>query len=68
MVRTSVEMVREGLIDKNQALLRIKPEMLEQLLFPRLDPSALVHPIARGLAASPGGASGIAIFDADRQR
>ncbi len=66
MVRTSVEMTSEGLIDKNQALLRIKPEMLEQLLFPRLDPHADVHPIAKGLPASPGGASGIAIFDADR--
>ncbi len=66
MVRTSVEMTSEGLIDKNKALLRIKPEMLEQLLFPRLDPHADVHPIAKGLPASPGGASGIAIFDADR--
>jgi len=66
MVRTSVEMVQEGLIDKNQALLRIKPEMLEQLLFPRLHPGADVKPVAKGLPASPGGASGIAIFDADR--
>ena len=66
MVRTSVEMTSEGLIDKNKALLRIKPEMLEQLLFPRLDPHADIHPIAKGLPASPGGASGIAIFDADR--
>jgi pyruvate,orthophosphate dikinase len=66
MVRTSVEMVQEGLIDKNQALLRIKPEMLEQLLFPRLNPGADVRPVAKGLPASPGGASGIAIFDADR--
>jgi len=66
MVRTSVEMVHEGLIDKNQALLRIKPDMLEQLLFPRLDPHTDMQPVAKGLAASPGGASGIAIFDADR--
>ncbi len=66
MVRTSVEMVREGLINKDQALTRIKPEMLEQLLFPRLDPDADIEPVAKGLPASPGGASGIAIFDADR--
>lgn len=66
MVITSVEMVHEGLIDKNQALLRIKPDMLEQLLFPRLDPHTDMQPVAKGLAASPGGASGIAIFDADR--
>lgn len=66
MVRTSVEMARDGLIDKNQALLRIKPEMLEQLLFPRLNPGIGAEPVAMGLPASPGGASGIAVFDADR--
>ncbi|MEW5770223.1 MAG: pyruvate, phosphate dikinase, partial [Pseudomonadota bacterium] len=66
LVRTSVEMVNEGLIDKRQALLRIQPEMLEQLLFPRLDPKAGAQAVARGLPASPGAASGIAVFDADR--
>lgn len=66
LVRTSVEMVNEGLIDKTQALMRIQPEMLEQLLFPRLDPKAQAKPVAQGLAASPGAASGIAVFDADR--
>jgi pyruvate,orthophosphate dikinase len=66
LVRTSVEMVRDGLIDKRQALLRIKPDMLEQLLFPRLDPAARSTPIARGLSASPGAAVGHAVFDADR--
>ncbi len=66
LVRTSVEMVAEGLIDRRQALLRIQPEMLEQLLFPRLDPKAKVKAVARGLPASPGAASGAAVFDADR--
>jgi pyruvate,orthophosphate dikinase len=66
MVRTSVEMVREGLIDKRQALLRIQPDLLEQLLFPRLDPNAKASPLARGLSASPGAAVGHAVFDADR--
>ncbi|HFD81121.1 MAG TPA: pyruvate, phosphate dikinase, partial [Gammaproteobacteria bacterium] len=66
LVRTSVEMMREGLISKDEALLRIQPEMLEQLLFPRLDPSANVTPVARGLPASPGAATGHAVFDADR--
>ncbi|UCC57437.1 MAG: pyruvate, phosphate dikinase, partial [Gammaproteobacteria bacterium] len=66
LVRTSVDMTREGLIDKHQALLRIQPDMLEQLLFPRLDPAALHTPVARGLPASPGAASGHAVFDADR--
>ncbi|MFA5083650.1 MAG: pyruvate, phosphate dikinase [Hydrogenophilaceae bacterium] len=66
LVRTSVEMVQEGLIDKRRGLMRIQPEMLEQLLFPRLDPKAKARPVARGLPASPGAASGIAVFDADR--
>ncbi|MCW9012867.1 MAG: pyruvate, phosphate dikinase [Gammaproteobacteria bacterium] len=66
MVRTSVDMVREALIDKNQALLRIQPDLLEQLLFPRLDPNTKSVPIARGLPASPGAAVGHAVFDADR--
>jgi pyruvate, orthophosphate dikinase len=66
LVRTSVEMVNEGLIDKRQALLRIQPEMLDQMLFPRLDPRVTEKPIAKGLPASPGVAVGIAVFDADR--
>jgi len=66
LVRTSVEMVREALITKKQALLRIQPILLEQLLFPRLDPHTKAVPVARGLAASPGAAVGHAIFDADR--
>ena len=66
LVRTSVEMVKEGLIDKRQALLRIQPEVLEQMLFPRLDPKVTKKPIAKGLPASPGVAVGIAVFDADR--
>ncbi|MCB2264402.1 MAG: pyruvate, phosphate dikinase [Candidatus Thiosymbion ectosymbiont of Robbea hypermnestra] len=66
MVQTSVEMEREGLIDKQEALLRIQPELLEQMLFPRLDPGVSAEPVAQGLPASPGAASGIAVFDADR--
>ena len=66
LVRTSVEMVKEGLIDKRQALLRIQPEMLEQMLFPRIDPKVTKKPIAKGLPASPGVAVGVAVFDADR--
>ncbi|MBK1650494.1 pyruvate, phosphate dikinase [Rhabdochromatium marinum] len=66
LVRTSVEMEQEGLINKDQALLRIDPLALEQMLFPRLDPSFKVEAVATGLPASPGAASGIAVFDADR--
>ncbi len=66
MVRTSVEMVRDDLISKEEALLRIKPDLLEQMLFPRLDPSHRAEAVAQGLPASPGAASGTAVFDADR--
>jgi len=65
LVRSSVEMYREKLISKQQALLRIDPEMLEQLLHPRLDPDSTVQAIAQGLPASPGAASGKCVFDAD---
>jgi pyruvate,orthophosphate dikinase len=66
LVRTSIEMVKEGLITKEQALLRVKPDMLEQLLHPRLDKNHKVEPLATGLPASPGAASGHVVFDADR--
>ncbi|HMK35943.1 MAG TPA: pyruvate, phosphate dikinase [Desulfomonilaceae bacterium] len=65
MVRTSVEMVDEGLLTKEESLLRINPEHLEQLLYPGLDPNFPAEPLAQGLAASPGAASGKCIFDAD---
>jgi pyruvate,orthophosphate dikinase len=66
MVRTSVEMVTEGLISREQALLRVDPEILEQLLHPSLDPEHTDQPVAQGLPASPGAASGKVMFDADR--
>jgi pyruvate,orthophosphate dikinase len=66
MVRSSVEMEKEGLITREQALLRIAPQHLEQMLYPRLDPHFKAEPLANGLAASPGAASGHAVFDADR--
>ncbi|MBU0655587.1 MAG: pyruvate, phosphate dikinase [Gammaproteobacteria bacterium] len=66
MVRTSVEMVHEGLISEQEALLRINPQHLEQMLYPRLDPSFKGDALATGLPASPGAASGQAVFDADR--
>jgi len=66
MVRTSVEMVGEGLITKEQSLLRVNPELLEQLLHPALDPSHSQEALAQGLPASPGAASGQCVFDADQ--
>jgi pyruvate,orthophosphate dikinase len=66
MVRTSVEMVRERLISEEEALLRVNPQHLEQMLYPRLDPKFKGDSLASGLPASPGAASGQAVFDADR--
>src|SRR5512139_2917300 len=66
MVRTSVEMHEEGLLTREEAVTRVNPAHLEQMLFPRLDPSYKGHPLATGLPASPGAASGQAVFDADR--
>ena len=66
MVRTSVEMANAGLISKEQALLRVDPMHLEQMLYPRLSPEFKGEPLAQGLPASPGAAAGYAVFDADR--
>ncbi|MDD2769845.1 MAG: pyruvate, phosphate dikinase [Methylococcus sp.] len=66
MVRTSVEMFAEGLISREQALLRVNPAHLEQLLHPCLDTSEKRIPLAQGLPASPGAASGRCVFDADQ--
>ncbi|MBU1903953.1 MAG: pyruvate, phosphate dikinase, partial [Proteobacteria bacterium] len=65
-IKTSVDMVNEGLISEEEAILRIQPDMLEQLLHPRLDPDAKVEVLAQGLPASPGAASGRLVFDADK--
>jgi pyruvate, orthophosphate dikinase len=65
MVRTSVEMVGDGLIGKERALTRIQPVMLEQLLVPMLAPGHGATALAQGLPASPGAASGRVVFDAD---
>jgi len=64
-VKIAVDMVKEGLITKEDALARIEPNDLNQLLHRRLDPSAKITPIAKGLNASPGVATGKVIFDTD---
>jgi pyruvate,orthophosphate dikinase len=64
-VKTSVEMFRDGLITQKEALLRVRPELLEQLLHPSLDPAHDAEAVATGLPASPGAASGKCVFDAD---
>jgi phosphoenolpyruvate synthase/pyruvate phosphate dikinase len=62
-LRIAVDMVKERLITKEEAILRIKPEQLDQLLHPCLDPKAPKELIAKGLPASPGAATGQAVFD-----
>ncbi|MCD6144795.1 MAG: pyruvate, phosphate dikinase [Methanosarcinales archaeon] len=61
-VKIAVDMVGEGLIDKDIALLRIEPDQLDQLLHPMVDPKAEVDVLAKGLAASPGAAVGKVVF------
>ncbi len=67
-VRIAVDMVREKLISKEEALLRVEPLQLNQLLHPIFDPVKRREfaPIAKGLNASPGAAAGVAVFDAER--
>ncbi|MGI9110619.1 MAG: pyruvate, phosphate dikinase [Gaiellaceae bacterium] len=64
-LRAAVEMVEEGLISKEEAVARIDPAQLDQLLHPMIDPAAEVTVVAKGLNASPGAASGAIVFDAD---
>jgi pyruvate,orthophosphate dikinase len=65
-IKTSLDMVNEGLISEVEAILRIQPDMLTQFLHPRLDPNAKVEVLGQGLPASPGASSGKIVFDADR--
>jgi pyruvate,orthophosphate dikinase len=64
-LRVAAEMVDEGLITREEAVARIDPGQLDQLLHPMIDPSAKVDVAARGLNASPGAASGAIVLDAD---
>jgi pyruvate,orthophosphate dikinase len=64
-LKIAVDMVREGLIDKKEAVARIVPASLDQLLHPTLDPKAQRKVIAKGLPASPGAASGKVVFTAE---
>ncbi len=64
-VKIAVDMVKEGLINEKQALLRISPEHVETFLHPMVDPTAKTNIVASGLPASPGGATGEVVFSAD---
>ncbi len=65
LIKTSVDMVKEKLIDKNKALTRIPAQQLEALLHKTIDQNKIKEykQLAKGIAASPGAASGIAVFD-----
>jgi pyruvate,orthophosphate dikinase len=64
-VRIATQMVDEGVIDTSTAVRRVAPEQLDQLLHPVIDPGVRATPLCTGLPASPGAASGIAVFDPD---
>jgi pyruvate,orthophosphate dikinase len=64
-LRMAVEMEQEGLIDKREAVLRVQPAQLDQLLHPQFDPNAVYDVLAKGLNASPGAAVGKVYFTAD---
>lgn len=64
-VKIAVDMVKEGLIDKETALLRVEPAQLDQLLHPQISPTAKYEVAAKGLPASPGAAVGRVVFDPD---
>lgn len=64
-VKIAVDMVKEGLITKEEAIMRVDPKRVEQLLHPMVDPKAPKNVIAKGLPASPGAASGKVIFDSE---
>lgn len=64
-IKIAVEMVDEGLINKEEAILRVEANQINQLLHPSIDPNVKLQVIAKGLPASPGAASGHVILDAD---
>ncbi len=65
-VKIAVDMAGEGLINEREAVLRVDPNQVEQLLHKQIDPRAKVKVIAKGLNASPGAAVGKAVFDSER--
>lgn len=67
-VTIAIDMVDEGLIDQTEALQRVEPEQLDQLLHPRIDEGAEKNVFATGLPASPGAATGKVVFDADEAK
>ncbi len=64
-VKTAVELAEEGIITKEEAIMKVSPDIVLKLLYPRVDPKTKAEPIAKGLPASPGAVSGEIVFDPD---
>ena len=65
-LKIAVDMVKEKLITREEAVMRLEPQYIDQLLHPVIDPKAKVEVVAKGLPASPGAATGAVVFHADR--
>ncbi len=65
-IKIAVDLHNEGLISKEEAIMQVDPEVLNQLLHPRLDPDAKMDVVAKGLPASPGAGSGIITFTSEK--
>ncbi len=64
-VKTAVEMAEEGIISREEAIMKVSPDTVLKLLYPRVDPKAKAEVMAKGLPASPGAVSGEVVFDPD---
>ncbi|MEM3996550.1 MAG: pyruvate, phosphate dikinase, partial [Pyrobaculum sp.] len=64
-VKTAVDMAKEGILSKEEAIFYVRPDHVLQLLYPRIDPKAKAKPVAQGLPASPGAVSGQVVFHPD---
>ena len=65
MVKTSMDMHREGVLTAEEAIMRVKPDHIIQMLYPRIDEAKAPKPLAKGLPSSPGAVSGRIVFDPD---
>jgi pyruvate, orthophosphate dikinase len=65
-VKIAMDLVKDGIISNEEAIMRVEPSQLDQLLHKHIDPSAKLSPVVKGIAASPGAAIGKAVFDTNR--
>ena len=64
-MKIAVDMVKEGLLEEYEAIMRVEPKQLDQLLHPMIDPKLKLKVLAKGLPASTGAAVGMVVFTAD---